>query len=307
MDATEAQHRTVKEGVVAKRPPATDARWLPNYAKAFGVAGPSLLWSLMRLDRADLPEPRPIRVPGVGEVWLRARERDHAIFQQVWVKREYDIAATAPRHWQALRQTYEATDRPIILDAGAHVGMSILWWKRLFPRAHIVAVEPSSANLAVLRRNVAGLDGITVLHAALAGQEGRLRLDAPASGSSATRVSEDGGGEEVPATTVGRIMADLGAGELLLAKIDIEGGEEGVFAGDLDWLDRTHALAVETHDWLWPTRATSRNLWAAVGARWFDVITAGENTLLFRCPTGRPEQTGTGRHEAEEPLKAWPR
>lgn len=138
--------------MVARRP-ATGVRWLPNYIKAFGHAGPSLFWSVSRLDRADVADAMAVRVPGLGQVWLRPRARDHAIFQQVWIKREYDLAAAAPRHWRLLQEAYEASDRPVILDAGGHIGMSVLWWKQLFPRAHVVVVEPSSANLSVLRNN----------------------------------------------------------------------------------------------------------------------------------------------------------
>lgn len=261
------------------------ARWLPNYVRAFGLAGLGLLLRVRRFERAGNAEPAPLAVPTIGKIWLRAQAHDQSIFQQVWVKREYDIPGIAPTHWAALWSAYEAAERPVILDAGAHVGMSVLWWKRLFPRAHVVAVEPSVANLALLRRNLEGVDGVTVLHAALAGQEGRLRLDAPASGSAATHVHADGRGDDVAATTVGHIMASLGADELLIAKIDIEGSEAQVFAGDLAWMDRTRALVIETHDWLWPGQATSRNVWAAVGARHFDTIHAGENVYLFRCPT----------------------
>lgn len=259
------------------------ARWLPNYVRAFGPAGLRVLLQVRRFEHASGAEPVPLDVPTLGKVWLRAQAHDQAVFQQVWVKREYDIPGVAPAHWASLWQAYEAAERPTILDAGAHVGMSVLWWKRLFPRAHVVAVEPSSANLALLRRNIEGLDGVTVLHAALAGQEGRLRLDAPDSGSAATHVGAGGSGEEVAATTVGRILESQGTDELLLAKIDIEGAEADVFAGDLAWMDRTRALVIETHDWLWPGKATSRNLWAAIGARHFDVLHAGENVYLFRC------------------------
>ena len=170
---------------------------------------------------------------------------------------------------------------------GAHVGLSVLWWRRLFPQARIVAVEPSSANLAVLRRNLAGLDEVTVLHAALAGTEGRLRLETASAEGSATRLAPDGGGEEVPAITMDRILAEASATDLLLAKIDVEGGEASIFAGpELGWLDRARALAVETHDWLWPGRGTSRSLWAALADRPFDVIPSGENLLLFRTGEG---------------------
>ena len=267
---------------------ATDARWLPNYVKAFGpFGGVNLLRQVAALDRADAAEPAGVAVPGLGRVWLRGRQRDHAIFQQVWVKREYDLAAAAPRHWPLLWSAYEATvaagRRPLIVDAGAHVGLSVLWWKRLFPRAHVVAVEPSSANLAVLRQNLTGLDDVTVLQAALAGTEGRLRLESASAEGSATRVAADGVGEEVPAVSMNRILSDAGPADLLLAKIDVEGGEAGIFAGpDLNWLDRARALAVETHDWLWPGRGTSRSLWAALAVRPFDVIASGENLLLFR-------------------------
>ncbi len=266
---------------------ATNAHWLPNYVKAFGVVGGlSLLWRMVRLDRADGCAPESVMVPGLGEIWLRASARDHAIFQQVWIKREYDLATAAPRHFPSLFEIYGAAiaagSRPLILDAGAHVGMSVLWWRHLFPKARIVAVEPSSANLSVLRRNVAGLQDVTILHAAIANKPGSLRIVNPAAGGSATRVSAEGAGESVPALTVAQIMEQSGADEILLAKIDIEGGEAALFSGELAWLDRTHALAVETHDWLYPGERTSRSLLSAIAARPFDFLLNGENVLLFR-------------------------
>jgi FkbM family methyltransferase len=241
---------------------------------------------MARLDRTDGCQPEPIVVPGLGEIWLRAAVCDHAIFQQVWVKREYDLVASAPSHFLALMDTYRTAvaggRRPLVLDAGAHVGMSVLWWRRLFPEARIVAVEPSSANLAVLRRNVAKLEDVTVLHAAIAGKPGSLRVAHPAASGSAVRVSVDGTGEWVPALTVAQILEQAGTDQILLAKIDIEGAEADLFSGDLAWLDATQALAVETHDWLYPGKRTSRSLFAAIATRPFDFLARGENVLLFR-------------------------
>ncbi|MCW8086867.1 FkbM family methyltransferase [Sabulicella glaciei] len=217
---------------------------------------------------------------------MRAATRDHSIFQQVWVKREYDLARAAPHQFSALMETYRAAlaqgRRPLILDAGAHVGMSVLWWRRLFPEARIVAIEPSSANLAILRQNVADEPDVLVLHAAIAGSPGRLRVADPTACGSAIRFSPEGKGEDVPALTVAQILEKVGADEIFLAKIDIEGGEASLFAGELGWLDRTQALVVETHDWLFPGEATSRALFAAISTRSFDFLTSGENVLLFR-------------------------
>ncbi|WP_428489377.1 FkbM family methyltransferase [Rhodopila sp.] len=268
-------------------PPATTVRWLPNYIKAFGaVRGLSLLWRTARLDRTNGSQPERLAVPGLGEIWLRPDVRDHAIFQQVWIKREYDLLASAPRHFPGLMETYRATlaggGRPLVLDAGAHVGMSVLWWRHVFPEARIVAVEPSSENVEVLRRNVARLNNVTVLHAAVAGNPRALRVMHPAACGSAVRVSEKGTGESVPALTIAQILDQVDADHILLAKIDIEGGEADLFAGDLAWLDRTRALAIETHDCLYPGEGTSRSLFAAIAERPFDFLTSGENVLLFR-------------------------
>lgn len=125
-----------------RRPPAVNIRWLPNYLKVFGAQqGMLLFWRIFRFDRANRSIPVPVIVPELGEVWLRAVTRDHAIFQQIWVKREYDLAVAAPRHFHKLMDTYSAIlargTKPLILDAGAHVGMSVLWWRRLFPKALI--------------------------------------------------------------------------------------------------------------------------------------------------------------------------
>lgn len=271
-----------------RRAPATDMRWIPNYVKAFGaVRGLSLFLRVARLDRADASEPAPVALPGIGTVWLRAAVRDHAIFQQVWVKGEYDLSRAAPRHVPSLMRAYtaalDAGRQPLILDAGAHVGMSVLWWKHVFPRARIVAVEPSAANAALLQRNTAGLPDVTILRAGLSGTMGSLRIPSSERGGSDVRLDADGPGDEVPAVTVGHIMEQAGADDLLFAKIDIEGAEAGVFAGDLAWLDRTRGLAIEIHDWLYPGEGTSRSLFAAIGARHFDVLTSGENLLLFRA------------------------
>jgi FkbM family methyltransferase len=265
-----------------------NVRWLPNYVKALGpVAGLSTMWQVASLDRAGKDMPAPVVVPGLGKIWLRAALHDHSIFQQVWIKREYDLARAAPRHFPALQQHYQAAlargVKPLILDAGAHVGLSVLWWRHLFPEARIVAIEPSSANLAVLKRNVVQLKDVTILHAALSAEPGSLRIANTVAGGSAVRLTSEGTGEDVPAMTVADVLAQVEAEEILLAKIDIEGGEAALFATNLAWLDQTHALAVETHDWLYPGEGTSRTLFAAIAARHYDFLTHGENVLLFRC------------------------
>jgi FkbM family methyltransferase len=44
---------------------------------------------------------------------------------------------------------------PLIFDCGANIGMSVLYFKSLYPEARIVAFEPDPVTFEMLRRNVA--------------------------------------------------------------------------------------------------------------------------------------------------------
>jgi FkbM family methyltransferase len=58
---------------------------------------------------------------------------------------------------------------PLIIDAGAHIGLSCLYFKRLFPQCSIVALEPHPGAFSVLKDNLAsnGLDRVLPLNLAL--------------------------------------------------------------------------------------------------------------------------------------------
>ena len=56
------------------------------------------------------------------------------------------------------------SERPIILDCGANVGVSAIYFKRLCPNAHIIAFEADASIAAYLRKNLAqnGILGVEV-------------------------------------------------------------------------------------------------------------------------------------------------
>jgi len=51
----------------------------------------------------------------------------------------------------------------------------------------------------------------------------------------------------VQGRTLSRIIQDSGFGTVDLIKIDVEGAERELFQGDLSWLERTRAIAIEFH------------------------------------------------------------
>src|SRR5215211_233929 len=58
---------------------------------------------------------------------------------------------------------------PFIIDCGSNIGMSILFFKTLYPNAKIIGFEPEESTYALLRKNIGsnGLKGVRVYQVAL--------------------------------------------------------------------------------------------------------------------------------------------
>jgi FkbM family methyltransferase len=169
---------------------------------------------------------------------------------------------------------------PLILDAGANIGASAVFLARLYPQARIVAVEPEPSNFALLQRNVAAWPQVAVVHGAVASADGELTLFDPGRSTDAFRAAKDDNGGwhgrpigAVRAWSMASLIDGFGQGcEPLLAKIDIEGGEADLFAGDTAWVDAFPAIAIELHDWMLPGQAVSAPFLRCVGERGRDFI-----------------------------------
>lgn len=72
-------------------------------------------------------------------------------------------------------------EQPRIVDIGAHIGLSVLYFARAYPGATISAYEPDPANFALLKRNVAEnqLAQVTLYNQAIAPKAGTLTLYGP--------------------------------------------------------------------------------------------------------------------------------
>lgn len=253
------------------------ARWIETYReiKRLGPAFARARFS----DRQGGGEAE-VQVGPYGRVRYRRGDTDLTTLRQVFLNQEYAFPEMVRERVAARYAALLAAGRtPVIVDAGANIGGATIWFKHHFPRAAIVAVEPAPGNADVLRRNTARLDGVTVLEAAIGSEAGFAAVQEN-EGSWAFRTTRSTEGQAI--VTVAQAAAGVPGGALFIVKVDIEGFESDLFAGNLGWLDEAYAVFVEPHDWMLPGRRTSGSFQRAMGEREFELFLVGENLAYVR-------------------------
>lgn len=149
-----------------------------------------------------------------------------------------------------VKRTYAFTaqsDTPKIIDCGANIGVSVMWWKYLYPKAEVVAFEPDPRIFEVLRANCGHLEGVTLHNAAVWKDNGeKLFAALGGEGGRLIETSDDEGVAETVRVRTVRLREFLENGCDFL-KIDIEGAEVEVVNDCKDLLNRARLIFLEFH------------------------------------------------------------
>lgn len=115
------------------------------------------------------------------------------------------------------------TSTPRIFDVGANIGQSITKFRRSFPTSEIHAFEPVPKSCAILRKEIEGLDGVTLNHAAVGNHTGHADVTENSSSdmSSVLPLGPAGWGDEVQKHEVELISLDDYCKSRSIEKIDI--------------------------------------------------------------------------------------
>jgi FkbM family methyltransferase len=167
-------------------------------------------------------------------ILLRLGTTDVAAFEHVFVHDEYGFTFARPPS--------------VIVDAGANVGMSSVYFALRYPDAKIVAIEPEASNFEVLRRNAELFSKIIPVNAALWSHDGVVQMQDRGGGHWGMRVTDAQSGAATRSTTVPALIAQLGIGQIDLLKIDVEGAECEIFADASPWIGRVGVICAEMHD-----------------------------------------------------------
>jgi FkbM family methyltransferase len=224
-------------------------------------------------------------VRGAGKLTMRSGSSDPAVVRQVFRAKEYDLDKfpQAKEIGEAYQRILDSGKTPILIDAGANMGASTVWFHKRFPKAHVVAIEPEPGNAAICRRNIAGYPNVRLLEAGLGGTAGSVVMSTGSEDwAFQTTRAESGGG--VPLVTIPDVVAQVPNGQLFCVKIDIEGFESDVFASNVGWLDDVTVVLMEPHDYMLPGQGSSRTMQVAMASRPFEILISGENLIYVRLP-----------------------
>lgn len=145
-----------------------------------------------------------------------------------------------------VRKIYEfKTDcpEPVIIDAGANVGLAALYFAQKAPGARIISIEADKHIAELLARNVARFDLRKVDVVFGAAWKNRESLRFSSDHTDAGRVSGHGN-ELVPGIRVRDFLVEQ---PIDLLKLDIEGAETIVLQDCADMLHRVKRIFVEYH------------------------------------------------------------
>ena len=211
---------------------ARRVRWLSRYMD--GVVPAALYLAKRRSDRAVRAEGRfsPFRFVFRGSDLSAVRE----------VLRDDEYAF--------LRPVLNDVSAPIVIDAGAHIGLFSLWILSEKPASRILSIEADPQTYAVLCENIA-LSAVSdsswrALNRAAWGDSQPVRFTDE--GQAISHRVSDTGTISVKGVTLDELVDRIAPdGEIDLLKVDIEGAEEALLCANPHTLTQVRNLVVELH------------------------------------------------------------
>ena len=190
--------------------------------------------------------------------WLKEKilkhQNDRAVKQtglkhfKLFYKRPYEVLHTYKEIFEdEIYDFISKSTRPIIIDCGANIGLSTIYFKLLYPDSTVIAFEPDENNFQLLKKNVKlnNLRNVELHKMAVWVKDGNISFEA--NESEASRIAEDGHSNTTLVECI-RLSSFLSKYEKIeFLKMDIEGAEEKVILDCGQNLSNIENLFIEYH------------------------------------------------------------
>lgn len=203
------------------------------------------------------------------DLTIRKGTSDHYVFRDIFLFGEFRLPVTI--------------EPKLIVDAGAYIGLSALYYSNKYPSAKIIAIEPEDTNFEMLTRNTTSNPNIELVNAGVWSSNANLRISNKSSEKWAFTVEEVPEGQpfDIRAVTIDSILENSGFDKIDILKIDIEGSEKEIFSKNADkWLPKVNVLVLELHDRM--IEGCSDALYGAIVREDWNEFREGEKVILVR-------------------------
>ena len=171
-------------------------------------------------------------------------------------------------------------DPKFIIDGGANIGLSSVYFANKYPESQIVAVEPETSNFDLLLKNIKNYNNIKANKCAIWNKNILLEIKDNGFGLRGFMV------EETPIesnTSINGVTIDdvNSKGQIIdILKLDIEGSEKFVFEKNYKkWLPNTRCIIIELHDDM--VEGSSESVYQTIAKYNFRKYQKGENKIFI--------------------------
>jgi FkbM family methyltransferase len=137
--------------------------------------------------------------------------------------------------------------QPFIIDCGANIGMSVLYFKSIYPNATIFAFEPDKEVFKYLEKNTK-LNGVTLYNKGVWNEETTLTFYAEGADSGSIFEQKSSSKNEIKIETVR--LKNILTQPVDFLKIDIEGSEYEVIKDCQNELKNVQNIFIEYHSFV---------------------------------------------------------
>lgn len=209
--------------------------FLVDFSRAFQSLGFSGAYKLLvKAQFKEATQTLLLKHPTINQFTLRGKTSDWWVFYQIYICKEYPL--------------FESFTPRTIIDAGANIGVTSLFYRKHYPNAEIVALEVDSENHKTLKQNISTDSKIEILDYALWGKETQLRINNPNAANYSFQVEEVENGP-IKGVSIDWILKHKEWDFIDVLKIDIEGAEFALFnESSASWLRQTGIILIELHE-----------------------------------------------------------
>jgi len=193
---------------------------------------------------------------------------DFATFEEVILKEDYNLTINF--------------NPSTIIDGGANIGLTSVFFANKYPNADIVAVEPEEGNFEMLKKNTKNYGRISLIRSGIWSHSAILSVIDEGKGNNSFTVAEilSPKVDSINAISIYDIMQERSWDTIDILKLDIEGAEKNVFEKNFEqWLPRVKILIIEFHDRA--VEGCSSTVLKALSNYNFCSEAKGENTIFY--------------------------